>query len=139
MFPLTMSTVKNCWSSLCLLILHAIDKSSDRTAHRQRAPLSTYSPIASRDSTFVLATMHHNCSDIGTIEVDLYINTLHAQLDAIQTINSDELTALMWFVLHRTKPGRQVLVIRDVRFVAITTSPRHLPTSVLKNQFLLDG
>ena len=38
----------------------------------------------------------------GKIEVDAYINTRRAQVDAIQTINSDELTALMWFQRHRT-------------------------------------
>ena len=34
--------------------------------------------------------MSHNCSDIGTIKIDAYINTQRAQLDAIQTINSDD-------------------------------------------------
>ena len=43
----------------------------------------------------VSATVSHNFSDIGTIEVDAYINTRRAQVDAIQTINSDELAALM--------------------------------------------
>ena len=52
--------------------------------------------------TFVSATVSHNCSDIGTIEADAYINTRRAQLDAIQTINSDEVTALTWFLRRRT-------------------------------------
>ena len=52
--------------------------------------------------TFVSATVSHNYSDIGTIEVDVYINTRHARVDAIQTIKSDELTALTWFQRHRT-------------------------------------
>ena len=41
--------------------------------------------------------MSHNYSDIGTIKVDTYINTRRAQVDVIQTINSDELGALMQF------------------------------------------
>ena len=32
-------------------------------------------------------------SDIGTIEVDAYINTRRAQVDSIQTINRDEIAA----------------------------------------------
>ena len=83
--------------------------------------------------------MSHNCSDIGTSEVDAYMNIRRAQLDPIQTINSDELTALMWFARHRTNPRRQMLGIRDVRFIAVTSSPRYLRKSVFKNQFLLDG
>ena len=43
-----------------------------------------------------------NYSDIDTIEVDAYVNTQHAQVDAIQTINSDGLRAVMWFEQHRT-------------------------------------
>ena len=50
--------------------------------------------------TFVPATVSNN-NDIGTIEVDAYINTRRAQVDAIQTINSDEIAALMWFQPHR--------------------------------------
>ena len=52
--------------------------------------------------TFFAATVSHNYSDIGTNEVDAYINTRHAQVDAIQTINSDELAALVWFQPHQT-------------------------------------
>ena len=37
--------------------------------------------------------MSHYYSDIGTIEVDAYINTRRAQVDATQTINSDELAS----------------------------------------------
>ena len=37
--------------------------------------------------------------------------------------NSDELTALTWFARHRTKLRRQVLVVRDVRFIAVASSP----------------
>ena len=43
-------------------------------------------------------TMSHYYSDIGTIEVDAYINTRRAQVelvDSIQTINSGEIAALM--------------------------------------------
>ena len=39
--------------------------------------------------------MSHYHSDIGMIEVDAYINTGRAQVDSKQTINSDEITALM--------------------------------------------
>ena len=46
---------------------------------------------------------------------------------------------LMWFARHRTKPLRRVLVIRSVKSIAVTSSPRNLRTSVFKNQFLLDG
>ena len=42
---------------------------------------------------FVSTTVSHYYSDMGTIEVDAYINTRRAQMDAIQTINSDELAA----------------------------------------------
>ena len=54
--------------------------------------------------TFVMATMtmSHYYSDIGTIEVDAYINTRHAQVDSIQTINSDGIAALMRVQRHRT-------------------------------------
>ena len=38
-------------------------------------------------------TMSHYYSDIGTIEVDAYINTRRAQVDSIQTINSGEIAA----------------------------------------------
>ena len=47
-------------------------------------------------------TMSHYCSDIGMIEVDTYINTQLAQVDSIQTINSDEIAALMRVQRHRT-------------------------------------
>ena len=46
--------------------------------------------------------MSHYHSDIGTIEVDAYINTQRAQVDSIQTINSDEIAALMRVQRHRT-------------------------------------
>ena len=48
-------------------------------------------------------------------------------------------TALMWFARHRTKPRQQVFVIRDVRFISVTSSPRYYRKSVFKNQFLLDS
>ena len=54
--------------------------------------------------TSVSATVSRNNSDIGTIKIDAYINTRHAQADAITAIHSDELTALMWFDRHRTNP-----------------------------------
>ena len=38
-------------------------------------------------------TMSHYYSDIGTIEVDAYINTRRAQVDSIQIINSGEIAA----------------------------------------------
>ena len=47
-------------------------------------------------------TMSHYYSDIGTIEVDAYINTRRAQVDSIQTINSDEIAALMRVQRHPT-------------------------------------
>ena len=47
-------------------------------------------------------TMSHYYSDIGTIEVDAYINTRRAQVDSIQTINSDEIAALIRVQRHRT-------------------------------------
>ena len=89
--------------------------------------------------SFVSATVSHNYSDIGTIEVDARINPRHAQVDAIQTINTDELAALMWFERHRTKLRRQMQRTRVVRSIAGTSSPRYLRKSVFKNQFLLDG
>ena len=46
--------------------------------------------------------MSHYYSNIGTIEVDAYINTRRAQVDSIQTINSDEIAALMRVQRHRT-------------------------------------
>ena len=82
--------------------------------------------------TFVSATVSHNYSDIGTIKVDAYINTRRAQVDAIQTINSDEWAALMWF-------QRQLQRTRGFRTIALASSPRYLRKSVFKNQFLLDG
>ena len=73
--------------------------------------------------TFILATVSHNYSDIGTIEVDAYINARRAQVDAINyKLSTATLTALLWFVGHRTKPRRQVFVIRDFRFIAVTSS-----------------
>ena len=36
---------------------------------------------------------HYYSGDIGTIEVDAYINTQRAQVDSIQTINSGEIAA----------------------------------------------
>ena len=47
-------------------------------------------------------SLSHNYSDIGTIEVDAYINTRRAQVDAILTVDSDESTPFMWFQRHRT-------------------------------------
>ena len=37
--------------------------------------------------------MTHYYGDIGTIEVDAYINTRRAQVDSIQTTNSGEIAA----------------------------------------------
>ena len=84
--------------------------------------------------TFVSASGSHNYSDIGTIESV----GVHAILDAKQTINSDELTALMRFQRHLMNPRRQLQRTRDIRFVVRTSSPRYLRKSVFKNQFLLD-
>ena len=47
-------------------------------------------------------TRSHYYSDIGTTEVDAYINTRRAQVDSIQTTNSDEITALMRVQRHQT-------------------------------------
>ena len=64
-------------------------------------------------------------SDIDTIEVDAYINTRRAQVDPIQTINSDELAALMRVQSHRTAmaiaatPWQRTC---GVRFVVVTSS-----------------
>ena len=46
-------------------------------------------------------TMSHYNSDIGTMEVDAYINTGRAQVDSTQTINSGEIAALMRVQRHR--------------------------------------
>ena len=51
-------------------------------------------------------TMSHYYSDIGTIEVDAYINTRRAQVDSIQTINSDEIAA---FLCESSSIERQLL------------------------------
>ena len=63
--------------------------------------------------------MSHNYIDIGTVEVDACTSARRAQVDAIQTINSDEVTALMWFAWHEAATS--------------DLSPS------FKNQFLLDG
>ena len=83
--------------------------------------------------TLVLVTVSHNCSDIGRINA--YINTRRAQLGAIQTINSDE----AGFDVVCAASDITVLVIRSVKSIAVICSPRNLRTSVLQNQFLLDG
>ena len=52
-FPLTMSTVNNYWFSLCLANLAHPNKSSDRTAHRPRAPPSARKHLSRREVGFV--------------------------------------------------------------------------------------
>ena len=85
--------------------------------------------------TFVTATMamSHCYSDIGTIEVDAYINTRRAQVDSIQTINARRNSG--FDVSPAASNGncnsREGLTLglertRRVRFVAVISCPRYL-------------
>ena len=64
--------------------------------------------------------MCHYYSDIGTIEVDAYINTRRARVDSIQTINSGEIAALKRVQWHRT-----AIASRDVMAIA-ANSPHQI-------------